>query len=533
MYVDSSRTYIGIVEENEDPKKLGRCRIRVIDIFDDIPKDDIPWATPWKDLNGNAFNLPEKGKIVTVIFDSGNIYKPEYIYADHYNINLEKKLSQLSGANYTSMKSLIFDHKTQIFVNDGEGLVIDHKMNQINITSNSIHLNLKDNNSSINLGHESANQQAILGTNFLNWFDDFVANLLGERGGPYLGNLGAPVVCNPDFIECLQKYRALKDPKFLSHNVNLNDNKLIDSSVVKLQRDRIQNGQVGDTWKNSKKDSGAGAGAGGAGSGSGGGVGSGGGSTEPIDFEPKASVPLDGNLTTASGADSGSNVPLTEPKSIPPASQETNDDGEYILSQLKRLGYTVYTRPYEMNIVGIRYQVQGMEYSNRFVDRIYLIYKNDQNATKAHWYPISTIPGAYAKRGGALHKDLGKMKERGGLGTLAPAQYKDSWTISSHGGEKALRPSKQKFYRDTNFGVNKITYSKSGEGYAGMLIHKAFNRKQGKNTYGVFNWSEGCQVIQDPTSLDQIFNLLEIHRGKYGNKFTYTLITKNDVPKLG
>jgi hypothetical protein len=154
MYVDSSRTYIGIVEENEDPKKLGRCRIRVIDIFDDIPKDDIPWATPWKDLNGNAFNLPEKGKIVTVIFDSGNIYKPEYIYADHYNINLEKKLSQLSGANYTSMKSLIFDHKTQIFVNDGEGLVIDHKMNQINITSNSIHLNLKDNNSSINLGHE-------------------------------------------------------------------------------------------------------------------------------------------------------------------------------------------------------------------------------------------------------------------------------------------------------------------------------------------------------------------------------------------
>ncbi len=78
MFVDKSRTYIGIVEDNQDPKKLGRCRVRVIDIFDDIPADDIPWASPWKDLNGNGFNVPEKGKVLTVIFDSGNIYKPEY-----------------------------------------------------------------------------------------------------------------------------------------------------------------------------------------------------------------------------------------------------------------------------------------------------------------------------------------------------------------------------------------------------------------------------------------------------------------------
>ena len=65
-----------------------------------------------------------------------------------------------------------------------------------------------------------------------------------------------------------------------------------------------------------------------------------------------------------------------------------------------------------------------------------------------------------------------------------------------------------------------------------MLIHKAFKREQGKNTYGVYNWSEGCQVIPSPTDLDQIFSLLEIHKSKYGNKFTYTLITKNDVPQL-
>ena len=121
-------TYVGIVEENIDPKKLGRCRIRVIDVFDDIPLEDIPWATPWKDLNGNSFNLPEKGKVVTVIFDSGNIYKPEFIYSEHYNVNLESKLSKLSEGDYKSMKSVIFDHKTQIYVNDKEGLKINKEL---------------------------------------------------------------------------------------------------------------------------------------------------------------------------------------------------------------------------------------------------------------------------------------------------------------------------------------------------------------------------------------------------------------------
>ena len=126
--------FIGVVEDNQDPKKLGRCKCRVLNVFDDIPVEDIPWASPWKDLNGNSFLLPEKGKVVSVVFDEGNQYKPEYIFAEHYNINLEKKLSSLSGANYTSMRALMFDHKTQIYSKEDEGLKIDYKFNNINIT---------------------------------------------------------------------------------------------------------------------------------------------------------------------------------------------------------------------------------------------------------------------------------------------------------------------------------------------------------------------------------------------------------------
>ena len=83
MKVESNKTYVGVVQQNDDPKKLGRVKVRVLGIFDKMELKDIPWATPWKDLNGNGFNVPEVGKLVTVVFDSANEYKPEYIYADY------------------------------------------------------------------------------------------------------------------------------------------------------------------------------------------------------------------------------------------------------------------------------------------------------------------------------------------------------------------------------------------------------------------------------------------------------------------
>jgi hypothetical protein len=144
----ANKTYIGTVEDNNDPKRLGRCKIRVLDVFDEKDKndkyemsaEDLPWATPWKDVNGNNFNLPEKGKVVTVVFEDGNKNNPEYISSDHFNVNLEKKLVQLPEGDYLSMKALLYDHKTQIYVNDSEGLKIDHKFNNINIRETSINV---------------------------------------------------------------------------------------------------------------------------------------------------------------------------------------------------------------------------------------------------------------------------------------------------------------------------------------------------------------------------------------------------------
>ena len=549
MYVDKSRTYIGIVEENKDPKKIGRCRVRVIDIFDDIPRDDIPWASPWKDLNGNSFNVPEKGKIVTVVFDSGNIYKPEYIYAEHYNVNLEKKLQSLDDNNYTSMKSLIFDHKTQIYVNDEEGLKLDHKFNNINITKDEININLKDNFGKVNIGTPTSNQQAILGNHFLNWFDEFIDNLLGSQGGPFLGNLGAAVVPNPSFITICQKYQALKDPKFLSHHINLVDNEYVQ------KQDRVNISQLGDTWKSTVRenelttqDSEGTSDSGGS-----------------NDYSPKDGIstdtpsPSNGDLTTTSSPEGGvqnENNVASDPGPITPSN---NPDVNVIIATMKKKNYVILNNPYQMNIVGIRRQYEGMKYSNSFKDDLYLIFKVDNSEKwEIKKYSISTMPGYYkvlevqTSGGKKLKKANYKLKSgeswtgntpngnpidvksssimqgRGGIGILMNAQYLDVYEIGEHSGKPALKTGgrKQKAYRDKNPG-NTIKYTSENEGNFAMYIHKAY-----PGGVSVDNWSEGCQVFAKDSELQDFFKWCNMHKDKHGNRFNYTLMLERDLVSI-
>lgn len=517
--LDLSKTFIGVVVDNSDPLRKGRCRVRVLNIFDDIPAGDIPWATPQKDLNGNTFLLPEVGKVVSVIFDNENLYTPEYRYAQQYNINLDKKLSDLSKEGYSSMRSVLFDHKTQIFSNDDDALMIDYKFNQMHIDNTSINLNLKGNGGSVNIGTETADQQAILGNNFLDWFDTLVDELLGQNGGPYLGNMGAPVIPNPTLIQILLKYKLKKDPKFLSHNVNFNDNGQVDSI------ERASDGQLGDKWSSTVKENELT-------------------TSESTDYRDRGLGAPDGQLTPSSNPDSP--VPIRSDSEIAneePPEGDVSPDIEVLLEVLRHKKYKIFTRPYEVNSIGVRYQYPGQEYSDKFKDRMYALWKDKNGQWKMKYWAISTIPGKLpSKSDRAKYKTLKDAvgPGRGGLGILKPAQFIDVFYMDYHKGSskdaRAMKTKgKQLCYRDTNYGSAKITYSsedksnKSGGANFAMYIHKAYSSGAGKNTYGVQSWSEGCQVFQDPKCLNQYFDLCEVHKGKYGNSFSYSLITSNDV----
>lgn len=546
----SKKTYIGIVEDNSDPKHLGRVKAIVVDVYDDIPLEDIPWATPFKDVNGEVFNKPDVGKVVTIIFDGGDVHKPEYIFSEHYNINLEKKLKELSESDYDTMKTLLFNHKTQVYVNESEGLKLDHKFNVVNITEKTIDLNLKDNFSKVHIGTADAPQQAILGNHWMDWFDKFVDNLLGSQGGPYLGNLGAPVIPHPGMIQVLLEYKALRDPKFLSHHIYLTDN----GYVKKL--DRIAEGQKGDKWKSTvtKNDKTT---------------------KEPVKYKSKSGTgqetpeQQDSNTpnSTADGQTSGTQNP-TSPNSTNASNNQnssesqitpdTHQDAQVLIQLLTDKGYKLLTKSGEVNIIGIRYQYQGQPYSDAFKDKLFVLYKDDSNSWVVKYWRISTIPGLYMVRprkgtgkvGDVLDKDGIKYKWEDGLtmkkwasskrpkgvGIMVPAQYLNIYQMfeadsSASPGSMKGKPTMrsvgtQMAYRDKHFDDTKIYFDNLDnidKGNHGMFIHRGFIGGQ-----FVGSWSEGCQVFANESDMDSFFDICREHKKRHGNAFGYTLCTSVD-----
>lgn len=74
-------SYIGKVVDNKDPDKIGRCKIKVFGLFDEVADDDLPWAIGEQGFVGSlvgSFIVPPIGCIVSVSFENGDIYFPKY-----------------------------------------------------------------------------------------------------------------------------------------------------------------------------------------------------------------------------------------------------------------------------------------------------------------------------------------------------------------------------------------------------------------------------------------------------------------------
>jgi len=213
------KLYMGIVEDNYDSTRKGRIKVRVQSIYNQIPVEDIPYASPFMDLAGKEFKIPAIGKIVNVLFLTNDIYDPYYIYSQNYNINLENKLYDLSDDEYVDFVALLFDERTQISATSKE-FTIDHLYNKISITNDTIDINLKDNMQLLNLGDDGADQDAVLGNHWFDWMDKFVKTLLQPTA--LLGNQSAPII-RPQIDALLQEYQAIR-PTFVSNNVKIVDN---------------------------------------------------------------------------------------------------------------------------------------------------------------------------------------------------------------------------------------------------------------------------------------------------------------------
>jgi len=234
------KLYVGIVEDNKDPNRKGRIKVRVQTLFNDIPVEDIPYASPFMGLAGKDYQIPAIGKIVNILFLSDDIYDPCYIYTEYYNINLQNKLKYLSEDEYIDFVALLFDERTQIYA-DSQELTIDHLFNKLTINNSTINLELKDNTQQLNLGCKVSEQEAVLGTHFFEWLDRFMSEL--AKPTSMIGNLGAPII-KPKINKLIAEYNIIRDT-FVSKHVKIVDN----DKVAKLKRIPTTSNKKDDDYK--------------------------------------------------------------------------------------------------------------------------------------------------------------------------------------------------------------------------------------------------------------------------------------------
>lgn len=117
--------WIGEVVDNNDPKFLGRCRIKVFGKFDKLPTDSIPWATPMNRDFVGSHHTPNIGTIVAVRFDNGNIYHPEYWFQIDQSKSLKTDILEQSNEPH-NVVSLVYDEvrNIRIYHSPEDGIVI-------------------------------------------------------------------------------------------------------------------------------------------------------------------------------------------------------------------------------------------------------------------------------------------------------------------------------------------------------------------------------------------------------------------------
>lgn len=232
-YLLENGPFNGRVADSDDPERRGRVRVRIPVLHGserDMPTEILPWCTNTSNSSDVTFHTPEVGKIVWVEFPQGDLYHPVLTHAEHHDPSLQAKLDtyrgQSSAEAYRSFRAITFSADCQVWSDNQQGFTADYNMSQINIdTDRNIHLELQGPDVRLNLVHRDADQNLINGPNFFQWFDEFIQHLMGSRLGPYIGNLGAPVLANPAFLQVCNKYFALRNTKFLNWYAFVRDNR--------------------------------------------------------------------------------------------------------------------------------------------------------------------------------------------------------------------------------------------------------------------------------------------------------------------
>lgn len=140
-YRDNLETsaWLGEVVDINDPNLNGRVRVRVFGKFDQIPTEDIPWATPMNNISGGSssgggfFSVPKLGSIVSVTFNNGDLYHPEYRFIEKLSNEAKDEIRNSYENSHIIIYDTVTEDSLKIFFTESKGLMFDYKGSQINI----------------------------------------------------------------------------------------------------------------------------------------------------------------------------------------------------------------------------------------------------------------------------------------------------------------------------------------------------------------------------------------------------------------
>ena len=175
-------------------------------------------------------------------------------------------------------------------------------------------------------------------------------------------------------------------------------------------------------------------------------------------------------------------------------------------------------KPWNVNIIGVRSEV---DIFNKFDDALLVIYRDSRTNWEVRSYSITTDPGKIWQE---------KPMHSKGCALLVPDQYRGAYKIDLHRGKyeaMCQRNKNVRVYRDAN--LNHEHDRDAGtidEGMFGINIHRS--RSTGESEL-VNSWSAGCQVFKNATDFKDFMELMKRSKKRFGNSFTYTLITEGDL----
>ena len=188
-----------------------------------------------------------------------------------------------------------------------------------------------------------------------------------------------------------------------------------------------------------------------------------------------------------------------------------------IINLLRQKTYEIYSRAFELNIVGIRNQ---STVPNHFDDEIHVFFKNNNKQVVHYIFPATTDPGTYW-----LKNPINPQ----GTAILAQGQYKNTYQVGLHRGKYYALVQAKPVTVLRDYDRNAVLDFNNGRPETGMFGINIHHASVNGTTKTVDNYSAGCQVFANINEFNLFMQLCENHRQLYGNSFTYTLIDKRAI----